>query len=64
MLYLAVTSDKYELPIACESSAQELAKKFGVSSNLVSSSISKGLSGRYNGIKFVKCEELEESEVD
>lgn len=54
MVYMAVTSDKYELPIYVGSTARELAEHFGVSINNVYSSISHKSTGRYRGYKFVK----------
>lgn len=55
-LYLAVTSDEYELPIFVEDSANKLAKKLGVSQNSVYLAISKNLSGKIQGRKIVKVE--------
>lgn len=47
-LYMAVTKDQYELPIAVAGSAVELAKMVGTSADTVRSLISKNL---YNGYK-------------
>ena len=58
-MYMAVTADKYELPICVADTARELAEHFGVSPNTVYSSMSKGLSGKRNGYRFVKVEEGE-----
>lgn len=58
-MYMAVTTDKYELPLFVADTARELGKHFGVSQNTVYSSISKGLSGKKNGYRFVKVEEGE-----
>jgi hypothetical protein len=55
---MAVTSDKYELPIYVGSNAKELAEHFGVSINNVYSSISHKSTGRYRGYKFVKVKEI------
>lgn len=55
-LYLAVTPDKYELPLAVCDTAEELAKLFGLRKNVVQSAISKNLSGRNKGRKFIKVE--------
>ena len=59
-MYMAVTTDKYELPLCVADTARELAEHFGVSENTVYSSISKGLPGRRNGYRFIKVEEQEE----
>lgn len=59
-MYMAVTPDKYELPLAVCDTAGELGAKFGVSANLIQSSISKNQSGRNRGFKFVKVNDVEE----
>lgn len=63
-MYMAVTTDKYELPIAIGDTAGELGKIVGVSPNTIHSSISKNLSGKTRKMRFVKVkiddEELEE----
>ena len=59
-MYMAVTSDKYELPLAVCDTARELGALFGVSANLIQSSISKNLSGKNKGFKFVKVDDVEE----
>lgn len=53
-IYMAVTTDKYELPLALETSYEELSKITGVSVNSIKYSIYKHLSGRHRGIKFIK----------
>lgn len=53
-LYLAVTADKYELPVVVCDSAKELAYRYGIKTSSLYSAISYGLSGKYNGVKFVK----------
>lgn len=53
-LYMAVTPDKYELPLAVEAHAEDIAEIFGTTAKTVYSSISKGRSGKRNGVKFVK----------
>lgn len=54
--YLAVTPDKYELPLFVADSARELADQYHININLVLSSISKHLSGEKTGRKFIKVE--------
>lgn len=58
-MYMAVTPDKYELPLAVCDTARELGALFGVSANLIQSSISKNQSGRNRGYKFVKVDDVE-----
>lgn len=53
-LYMAVTADKYELPIAVRDTAVDLGKIFGKTANAIVSSICRKRNGRYTGIKFVK----------
>ncbi|MBU3131570.1 hypothetical protein KPL40_03825 [Clostridium gasigenes] len=55
-LWLAVSPDKYELPMVVEDSAKKLARRLNVSSNVVSSSISKNLSGKIQGRKIIKVQ--------
>ncbi|WP_023977020.1 hypothetical protein [Clostridium beijerinckii] len=51
-LYMAVTSDKYELPLVVEDSAAELANKLGIDAMSVYHSI--GCSGKIAGRKIVR----------
>lgn len=53
-LYLAVTPDKYELPICVTDNIGEMARKFKTSNNNISSKISKNHSGKNLGVKFIK----------
>ena len=53
-LWLAVTSDEYELPIFIADTARELAKKLGLNENSIHSAIAKKNSGRNTGIKIVR----------
>ena len=53
-LWLAVTPDEYELPLAVEESAEKLGKRYGLSKKTVASMIRKGANGKRNGHKFVK----------
>lgn len=56
ILYLAVTADKYELPLMVTDNIQELAEKYKTTGNNIRSSISKGINGKCSGRKFVKVE--------
>lgn len=60
MLYMAVTADKYELPLAVAKNAKKLSRMTGYSRTTIDSSISKRRNGKNRGIKFVKVEESEE----
>jgi hypothetical protein len=53
-LYMAVTPDDYELPIAVEESAIDLANKLGIEPISVYNSINKGLDGKNVGRKIIK----------
>ena len=55
-LYLKVTRDKYELPVAVADSAEELAAMVGATKNNVYSCISK----RYKGWKRVVIDDEED----
>ena len=58
-LYMAVTPDKYELPIAVEVNLEDIAELFGMSVNSVASSIAKNRSGKRKGVKFLRIEVYE-----
>lgn len=53
-LYMAVTPDKYELPLAVEETITELASKLGERRDNLSSNLSKKRSGKNKGYKIVK----------
>lgn len=55
-LYLAVTNDEYELPLAVADSVVELSKMIGVSCANIYSNISRGTKGMQSGITFLKLE--------
>lgn len=57
-LYMAVTSDELELPIAVEENVTDLANKLGIDPISVYNSINKGLQGRNAGRKIVKVRSL------
>lgn len=65
VLYIAVTRDKYELPIAVADSASELARMLGVKSGTVYRSINKvdeGISKKsmYHRVVVEEDNEMEE----
>lgn len=57
MIWMAVTADKYELPIAVECSSYALAKKLGTSQSNIKSKESRKASGISCGYKVVKIKE-------
>lgn len=54
ILYMAVTPDKYELPIMVEDSLDGLARKTGMKKSNIKSNIAHGYSGKKNGMKLVR----------
>ncbi len=56
-MYIAVTSDKYELPIAVADTSGELAKMLGTTRNNILSSISKNKSGKHSKVRYIKLED-------
>lgn len=59
-LYMAVTADKYELPIYVTEKSREMAEWAGVTQQAIRSAVSKKTSGRNRGMKYVKVN-LEEN---
>ena len=55
-LYMAVTPDEYELPIAVCKDIHELAKVFGIKPQSVSEAVSRNTDGRKRGAKFIRIE--------
>ena len=55
-LYMAVTPDKYELPITVESTVFDLAEMYGTTPATILTSISRNKSGKRRGAKFVRVE--------
>lgn len=53
-LWLAVTPDKYELPLAVAESSEKLGKIYGLSKKTVASMVRYGSDGSKSGHKFVK----------
>lgn len=65
-LWLAVTPDKYELPIAVADTARELGRILGASGNLITKIYcmhNKGHYEKWTKYKIVKVEDYEEVEV-
>lgn len=62
-LYMGVTPDKFELPIAVFETGKELAERFGVSSSVIYCEISRQKKGgryqndgRKRGVRFIGVE--------
>lgn len=53
-LWLAVTADKYELPLAVCDTAKELGELYGIKKNSVITAVKKQSSGRGCGRKIIK----------
>ena len=53
-LWLAVETDKYELPLAVADTAEELGMMFGVKKNSIINCVLRGRSGRENGYKYIR----------
>ena len=53
-LWMAVTADKYELPLCVFDTAEELGKRCGVAKGTIYNAIGKGHNGRCNGFKYVR----------
>ena len=53
-LWLAVTADEYELPLAVTDSPRELAEIFGVSKSTIKSQAKRNSNGSLSGRKFMK----------
>lgn len=62
-LYMAVTSDEYELPMMVTNNIDELAKTFGISALTIRSHMAKQTTGKRNGVKFVRVI-FDEEEAD
>lgn len=63
VLYLAVSLDRYELPIAVADSARELEQMLGLGRGTVVSHISKVKQGRLKKQKYFRVE-IEEEELE
>ena len=55
IIWMSVTSDKYELPIMWEESARKLADKIGIPRNYIHSAISNAKK-HHQRCKYVKVE--------
>jgi hypothetical protein len=60
MIYMAVTADKYELPIAIADTRYQLAIMLGLNKSTVYRALREKLDGHRCGMKFVQVEEEED----
>lgn len=56
VLYLAVTADDYELPIAVDETVEGLARQMNTTANNIRSTISRNQSGVSRGHRYIKIE--------
>ena len=63
-VYMEVTQDEYELPLAIADSPAELARMCGVNPNAVSSAISHWKSGKHPRSRFIVVKIDEEDDDD
>lgn len=61
-IYMAVTPDKLELPLAVGNTATELAKILKIKEDTIYTGISRNHSGKTIGMKFIKVDIIEESD--
>lgn len=62
MLWMKVTNDKYELPIAIAESAYELADMLGINANVIYSQMSHFKAGRTKSCPYIQIKEGDEDE--
>lgn len=60
-LYMKVTNDEYELPVAVADSSKELAEMVGTTRNAILSAISHGKTDKYKRV-YIKVEFEDEEE--
>lgn len=53
---MAVTPDKFELPLCSPLTAREIARKYNISENTLFHSVSMNKNGKRSGRKFVRVE--------
>ncbi len=62
VIWMEVTKDKYELPVAVADDAYKLAELTGASVNNIRTTASRHKSGKQKHSRFVKVEIMEENE--
>ena len=63
-MWIKVTNDKYELPVAVGETAVELAEMLGVTTDVIYSSVSHFKAGRIKKSLYLKIEEGDEDASD
>lgn len=58
MLWMAVTADKYELPMIVEPTSVLLAKKLGVTPNSLQTKARRNYNGERTGYRIVRVKEM------
>jgi hypothetical protein len=53
---MAVTTDRYELPLAVCLNADELGRCFGIKGRTVLQSLARNDGGKFRGAKFIRIE--------
>ena len=56
-IYMAVTADRYELPVLLADSLKELGDRYGMTGRCINSYIYRGTIRRKEGVKFVRVED-------
>lgn len=62
MYWIAVTADKYELPVIVADSSTELAEKLGTTATSIRVRACKQKDGSKSGVRIYKVEVLKEGE--
>ena len=62
MYWIAVTADKYELPVIVADSSTELAEKLGTTATSIRVRACKQTDGSKSGVRIYKVEVLKEGE--
>ena len=63
MFWIAVTADKYELPVIVADSSVELAEKLGTTPTAIRVRACKQQNGLKSGIRIYKVEDLEDEDL-
>jgi ribosomal protein L7Ae-like RNA K-turn-binding protein len=61
---MAVTPDRYELPLAVCLSADELGRAFGIKGRSILANIARNENGKVRGAKFIRIDMEEEDEYE
>lgn len=62
MYWIAVSADKYELPVVVADSSVELAEKLGTTPTAIRVRVHKRQDGSKSGVRIYRVEELEDDE--